>query len=107
MKPNKKRLPADSALRYPASTHVKAPRTPTRDEIAARAYWIWVELGYPAGRDLEHWLQAERELMDANHVELPKDESDLDDDAVLKNPAERSIDEMIDVERPKRSATSL
>src|SRR5689334_1661593 len=107
MKSNKKRLPADSALRYPASAHVKASRTPTRDEIAARAYWIWVELGYPAGRDLEHWLQAERELLDGNNIELPKDPDDLEDDAQLKNPAERRIDEMIDVEPPKRSSTSL
>jgi hypothetical protein len=30
--------------------------------IAARAYRIWEAAGRPAGRDWEHWFQAEREL---------------------------------------------
>ena len=33
-----------------------------QEKIAARAYQIWQESGCPDGRDLEHWLQAEREL---------------------------------------------
>jgi hypothetical protein len=37
-------------------------RAPTADEIAARAHQIWRAEGEPAGRDVEHWLQAEREL---------------------------------------------
>lgn len=32
------------------------------EQIAARAYEIWVASGRPAGRDQEHWFQAEREL---------------------------------------------
>ena len=44
------------------------PRTqteevPTREEIALRAYQIWEKEGRPPGRDEEHWLLAERELM--------------------------------------------
>jgi len=35
---------------------------PTREQIAARAYEIWLQSGCPGGRDAEHWLQAEREL---------------------------------------------
>lgn len=35
---------------------------PTHDQIAKRAYEIWVAKGRPAGRDLENWKQAEREL---------------------------------------------
>jgi hypothetical protein len=35
--------------------------------IAARAYAIWEEQGYPEGRELDHWLQAEREIL----VEAP------------------------------------
>jgi hypothetical protein len=37
--------------------------TVTADEIAVRAYHLW-EAGSP-GDELEHWLQAERELVAA------------------------------------------
>jgi hypothetical protein len=33
-----------------------------REEIRCRAYEIYLERGEQAGRDLEDWLQAEREL---------------------------------------------
>lgn len=33
--------------------------------IAVRAREIWEREGYPEGKQLEHWLQAERELMQA------------------------------------------
>lgn len=36
--------------------------TAMNDRIAVRAYQIWVEEGRPHGRDLEHWLQARREI---------------------------------------------
>jgi hypothetical protein len=32
------------------------------DQLRSRAYQIWVREGRPQGRDLEHWLEAEREL---------------------------------------------
>ena len=35
---------------------------PSHDQIARRAYEIWVQSGYVAGRDRENWAQAEREL---------------------------------------------
>ena len=31
--------------------------------IRARAYQIWIEQGQPHGRDIEHWRQAEAELV--------------------------------------------
>jgi hypothetical protein len=34
----------------------------SRQEIRARAYELWEQSGWPPGRDLEFWLQAEREL---------------------------------------------
>ena len=37
----------------------------SRDEVAQRAYQLWVSAGQPAGRDLEYWLQAEAELLAA------------------------------------------
>ena len=38
-----------------------------RDEVAQRAYQLWVAAGQPIGRDLEYWLQAEAELLAARH----------------------------------------
>ena len=34
----------------------------TKHEIKARARELWEQNGYPAGRDLEFWLQAESEI---------------------------------------------
>ena len=45
---------------------VEAPRTePTQDEIALRAYHIYLEREGAAGDPAEDWLQAERELTEA------------------------------------------
>jgi transcription initiation factor TFIIIB Brf1 subunit/transcription initiation factor TFIIB len=33
-----------------------------RQHIRERAHEIWIERGRPHGRDIEHWLAAEREL---------------------------------------------
>jgi hypothetical protein len=35
---------------------------PSHDEIAARAYQVYVRKGRPEGRDTENWLEAEAEL---------------------------------------------
>jgi len=35
---------------------------PNHDQIARRAYEIWIQSGYMTGRDTENWAQAEREL---------------------------------------------
>ena len=35
---------------------------PSHDEIAQRAQTIWEQRGRPEGEEMEHWLQAEREL---------------------------------------------
>jgi hypothetical protein len=35
---------------------------PTREQIAAAGYSIWEEEGRPEGRDVEHWLKAERKV---------------------------------------------
>jgi hypothetical protein len=34
----------------------------SKQQIRARAHELWEQHGRPAGRDLEFWLQAEREL---------------------------------------------
>lgn len=48
----------------------KKPRTaktaPTHEEIALRAYEIYLERGGAPGDALEDWIRAERELMEKN-----------------------------------------
>jgi hypothetical protein len=46
---------SDNVLRMPGSD-------PRRDEIARRAYEIFLSRGSNHGRDFEDWLQAEREV---------------------------------------------
>lgn len=41
---------------------VTAAAEPTQDEIAAKAYELFLQGGSMDGRDLEHWLRAEEEL---------------------------------------------
>jgi hypothetical protein len=37
-------------------------KTPSRDDVARRAYELFQARGNEPGHDLEHWLEAEREL---------------------------------------------
>lgn len=39
---------------------------PLHEEIARRAYEIWESEGRPEGRDVEHWVTAERQLLGAD-----------------------------------------
>lgn len=36
--------------------------SPTYEQIAERAYYIWESRGCPWGQSLENWLEAERQL---------------------------------------------
>ncbi len=45
----------------PESIRRRRPE-PTHEEIAKRAYEIWLSGSREPGHDQEHWLQAEREL---------------------------------------------
>ena len=38
---------------------------PTHEEIAARAYEIWLKKGRPEGQDVQNWNEAARELTEA------------------------------------------
>jgi hypothetical protein len=53
-----KSIPVNEAP--PAEDH------PTHEEIAVRAYQIYVERGEAHGQDVDDWLQAERELITTN-----------------------------------------
>jgi Protein of unknown function (DUF2934) len=37
--------------------------TPSPDEVARRAYFTYVNQGSPQGYEVQHWLQAEAELI--------------------------------------------
>ncbi len=43
--------------------------TPTHDEIARQAQELWQDRGCPAGRDVEIWLEAERQLHEGRKPE--------------------------------------
>ena len=49
----------------PKKTKKAAAVNPTYDEIALRAYHIYLERGSTPGDPMQDWLQAERELTEA------------------------------------------
>lgn len=53
---------SQSAASVPANPEPVAEQHPTTEEIAARAYEIYVQRGEAHGSDVEDWLQAEQEL---------------------------------------------
>ncbi len=40
-----------------------SPEDAAVSRIRERAYRIWETEGWPVGRDVEHWLRAEREIL--------------------------------------------
>lgn len=67
-------------------------RRPTHQEIAARAYQIYLERGRVDGHDLDDWLQAEYELMQLPIRELAK----LDPPAeTSEKPGRKSLIELV------------
>ncbi len=48
-----------SRVAEPAAPKLPAP---TKSEIASRAYELYAESGHQPGRDVEFWLEAERQL---------------------------------------------
>ena len=53
---------ASNASRNTARPTKKEKAPVTREQIAARAYELWEQEGYPSGRELVHWTTAETEL---------------------------------------------
>lgn len=53
---------AATAVHDPDEHRSDAPRVPNHDEIAMRAYEIYLARGASPGRDLDDWLEAEWEL---------------------------------------------
>ena len=72
-KPGSTTAPRTSRARKPVATpdtttienatlETTTPVTLSHDVIAMRAYELYLGDGAPQGRDVEHWLRAEREL---------------------------------------------
>jgi hypothetical protein len=57
----------DSAENNLLETDTPQLKTIRYEEIAERAYALYLERGREDGRDVEDWLQAERELLKASH----------------------------------------
>ena len=101
MKSNKFSRPNSSA---------SGPLPPTHEQIEALAHAIWVDRGCPEGRELDNWLEAERQLKgDVRSPlaadDIPADAKALDPEASLEGKIERELDRMSPAK--PRSPTSL
>lgn len=47
----------------PPAPDYQAPPVIRLDQIAERAYYIWLRKGRPIGQDHENWIEAEQELV--------------------------------------------
>ena len=57
---------ASPSVRPKSKPDSEQPSTPTDEEIRLRAFEIYTERGALPGADLDHWLEAERELLRAH-----------------------------------------
>ena len=67
-------------------------QTPTPEQIAARAYQLYLERGRTSGHDVDDWLQAEYEL-----IQLPvRKLAELDPPATARGkPRSKSIVDLV------------
>lgn len=90
---------------YPAAAPTTGtPRPVTDEQVAALAYAIWIDRGRPDGRDVEHWLEAERQLRGV--VEPLVDENRLDPAIAPAARIDRALDRIVGAP-PPRSPTAL
>lgn len=84
--------------------HAKGTSPPSPDQVACRAYEIWRAEGCPQGRNVENWLEAERQLRAGGVTTLSRP-PDWEDDGLAAE-VERRLDEVTEKPSP-RSPTSL
>ena len=70
-------MPKTKERSSPAARKPRTAKTPpTQEEIALRAYHIYLERSGAPGNELEDWIRAERELLEqtgmARRTEAPK-----------------------------------
>src|SRR6185369_3126040 len=93
----------------PMVTSAGAP--PTREQIEALAQAIWKDRGCPEGRDIDNWLEAERQLRGDIRVpeaadDIPATNDELDPDRDMEGPVERELDQVVKSPQ-RRSPTAL
>jgi hypothetical protein len=79
------------------------PTRPTREQVEALAHAIWLDRGRPVGRELEHWLEAERQLGAGSRLQA---EGGLDPDTAGAAQIERELGQIVDPPET-RSPTAL
>ena len=60
-----------NAVRSPAADELKQKETEfaaSQDEVARRAYFTYVNQGSQQGHDVQHWLQAEAQLIEERNL---------------------------------------
>jgi hypothetical protein len=57
---------AKLASSSPAAQKQTTSNHPTQEEIALRAYYIYLQRGGAPGNEFDDWMQAERELLGEN-----------------------------------------
>jgi outer membrane protein TolC len=69
-------------------TTAEQPNAERRAEIARRAYELYLERGGAAGKDLDDWLSAERELLDKDRelAQSGRRETEKDSAAASRRP---------------------
>jgi hypothetical protein len=102
--------PKKSSRLSPESSSVLPP-PPTPEQIAALAHAIWVDRGRPEGRDLDNWLEAERQLRgDVRRPvaadDLPANNDAIDPERAISGRVERALDRVAG-QPDRRSPTSL
>lgn len=64
-RPQRAQVPATRKNGERSAAPAPAAGSVAAEQIAARAYELWLESGKPDGQHEEHWFQAERELRGA------------------------------------------
>jgi HSP20 family protein len=69
------------------------------DALSRRAYSIFEENGHAFGRDLEHWFQAERELLHPVHVNVAESDDSLHIQAEVPGFTEKELEISVEPSR--------
>jgi hypothetical protein len=82
---------------------------PTQHEIAVCAYCIWEKEGRPQGRALNHWLQAELQLVVATIWDegMTEQEEKITAELVCIYVKEQALSEAVPSQNPRKTRRSL
>jgi hypothetical protein len=66
--------------------------TPTHEEIALQAQWLWRDRGCPEGVDDQIWLEAERQLQDKSKGAAKRQPDEIAERAKSETAAESMVE---------------